>query len=151
MCVCSSGQTQLLIVFHHVTFQGLASYVTLITLLFSKLHNLCHLPAHLRPDWVRKLNAFRVEAAWKLGQWGDLEHHLKSVCNSVLLLVVSEKLQNRCFYSVQTACKKSPLIATCTYIPRCRGTDTDTQRPICNTVFNLLLLSRSRSTVRTGM
>jgi serine/threonine-protein kinase ATR len=31
-----------------------------------------------KPQWVHRLNAFRVEAAWKLGQWGDLEQYLKA-------------------------------------------------------------------------
>jgi serine/threonine-protein kinase ATR len=32
----------------------------------------------VRPHWIQHLNAFRVEAAWKLGQWGDLEQCLKA-------------------------------------------------------------------------
>lgn len=38
----------------------------------------------VRPHWIQHLNAFRVEAAWKLGQWGDLEQCLKAVCKTGL-------------------------------------------------------------------
>jgi serine/threonine-protein kinase ATR len=31
-----------------------------------------------KPQWINRLNAFRVEAAWKLGQWDDLEHYLRA-------------------------------------------------------------------------
>ena len=31
-----------------------------------------------------RLNAFQVEAAWKLGRWGDLEQYLKAVSVSLL-------------------------------------------------------------------
>ncbi|XP_022100883.1 serine/threonine-protein kinase ATR-like [Acanthaster planci] len=30
-----------------------------------------------RPDWMSKLNAYRVEACWKLAKWDTLETHLK--------------------------------------------------------------------------
>ena len=32
-----------------------------------------------RPDWLQRINAYRVEASWKLGQWTELETYLKSV------------------------------------------------------------------------
>ena len=38
-----------------------------------------------RPQWVHRLNAFRVEAAWKLGQWGDLEQYLKAVSTGIVI------------------------------------------------------------------
>lgn len=50
---------------------------------------ICCFALTLRPQWVQHLNAFRVEAAWKLGQWEGLEQCLKAV-RSVL--------NNRCMY-----------------------------------------------------
>ena len=32
-----------------------------------------------RPEWSQKLNYYRVEASWKLGQWDGLETYLKAV------------------------------------------------------------------------
>ena len=32
-----------------------------------------------RVNWMQRLNAFRVEAAWKLGRWDDLGKYLKMV------------------------------------------------------------------------
>ena len=36
---------------------------------------------------MRRLNAYRIEASWKLGQWSDLEQHLKLVSLHLGLLV----------------------------------------------------------------
>ena len=35
-----------------------------------------------KPGWTEQLNVFRVEAAWKLGQWDKLEHFLKPEMHS---------------------------------------------------------------------
>ena len=32
-----------------------------------------------RPEWSNVFNSYRIEAAWKLGDWHCLEHSLKEV------------------------------------------------------------------------
>ena len=47
---------------------------------FTTLHRFRYeLALTIRPQWVHRLNTFRVEALWKLGQWEDLEQCLKAV------------------------------------------------------------------------
>ena len=31
------------------------------------------------PEWTKSLNAVRVEAAWRLGKWDELENYLANV------------------------------------------------------------------------
>jgi len=37
-----------------------------------------------RPSWRAPLNAYRVEAAWKLGQWDKLETYLHGEVSAVI-------------------------------------------------------------------
>lgn len=36
----------------------------------------------VRPVWMKRLNSYRVEAAWNLGQWDILQEHLSMVVSS---------------------------------------------------------------------
>lgn len=41
-----------------------------------------------RPEWGHVFNSYRVEAAWKLGDWGCLEQTLKEVGEMFLVCLV---------------------------------------------------------------
>ncbi len=45
--------------------------------------------SHPRPNLSKDLNAFQVEAAWKLGQWDKLETLLESVSSGQILAKVT--------------------------------------------------------------
>ncbi|KAM8952244.1 serine/threonine-protein kinase ATR isoform 2-T2 [Pelodytes ibericus] len=58
-----------------------------------------------RPDWTAELNTYRVEAAWKLSQWGLVEDYLSADHKSTTwsnrlgqLLLASKKSERELFY-----------------------------------------------------
>uniref|UniRef100_A0AAV2JJ36 Serine/threonine-protein kinase ATR n=1 Tax=Knipowitschia caucasica TaxID=637954 RepID=A0AAV2JJ36_KNICA len=88
---------------------GLGQLSTVITQVNGVLAN--------RPQWKSDLNTYRVEAAWKLGKWEQLEDYLESDCPSSTwgvrlgqLLLAANKQDNETFYEKLKLVRKEQVV-----------------------------------------
>ena len=65
--------------------------------------------AIFRPEWSQRLNYYRVEASWKLGQWDSLETYLKAVRKSCLEYL-NNSLQHTLEYCATSKYRTLPAI-----------------------------------------
>ena len=55
------------------------SHTSLLSVLSEEINYFtCRVCCFFSHDWTSKLNAYRVEACWKLAKWDTLETHMKS-------------------------------------------------------------------------